>query len=101
MTVVQIIYRTSCIVLAVALLAALGMFLVPVIREANALRAEKMTLEADIARKETRIRELRSNQDRFVNDPDFVEHTAREIGLVTPDETVYEYDAGTTRTNRE
>lgn len=80
------------IVIAIAILTALGMVLVPVIQNANSLREEKASLEDEIARKEERIRELKSYQDRFVNDPDFVEHTARELGLVMPGETVYEFE---------
>jgi cell division protein FtsB len=92
MTVFQIIYRTSLIVIAIAILTALGMILVPVINNANELRSEKASLEEEIAKKEERIRQLKSYQDRFVNDPDFVEHTARELGLITPGETVYEFE---------
>ena len=91
MTLTQMIYRTALLVIAIAILTALGMVLVPVIRNANALRAEKAELEADIAAKEERIQQLKSYQERFVNDPDFVEHTARQLGLVAPGETVYEF----------
>jgi len=92
MTLLQIIYRTSLVVIAIAILAAFAMILIPVVRHATALRNEKSTLEAEIAQKEGRIRQLRAYQERYVNDPDFVEHTARELGLVTPGETVYEFD---------
>ncbi len=92
MTLTQMIYRTALIVIAVAILTALGMVLIPVIHHANELRAEKATLEDDIAAKEERIKELKSYQERFVNDPDFVEHTARQLGLVAPGETVYEFN---------
>ncbi len=92
MTVTQIIYRTALIVIAIAILTALGMFLIPVIHDANALRAEKSELEAEIAAKEARIQQLKAYQERFINDPDFVEHTARELGMVAPGETVYEFN---------
>lgn len=91
MTLTQMIYRTALIVIAFAILTALGMVLIPVISNANALREEKATLEAEIAAKEERIQQLKSYQERFINDPDFVEHTARELGLVAPGETVYEF----------
>ncbi len=95
MTLTQIIYRTALIVIAVAILTALGMLLFPVIRDANALRDEKAALETEIALKEDRIQQLKSYQERFINDPDFVEHTARELGLVAPGETVYEFSTET------
>jgi len=92
MTLLQMIYRTSLIVIAIAILTAFGMILIPVVRDARNLRAEKAAIQTDIARKETRIRELKAFQERFVNDPDFVEHTARQLGLVAPGETVYEFE---------
>ena len=92
MTLLQIIYRTSLIVIAIAILTAFGMLLIPVLRNAQSLRTEKSVLEEEIAQKEARIRELKAYQERFVNDPDFVEHTARELGLITPGETLYEFD---------
>lgn len=92
MTLTQIIYRTALLVIAIAILTALGMVLIPVIRDANELRDEKAELENRIAAKEARIRELKEYQERFINDPDFVEHTARQLGLVAPGETVYEFD---------
>lgn len=91
MTLTQIIYRTALIVIAIAILTALAMVLLPVISNANALRAEKSGQEAEIAAKEARIQQLKSYQERFITDPDFVEHTARELGLVAPGETVYEF----------
>ncbi len=92
MTVVQIIYRSSVIAIAIAILTALGMLLIPVVQNANELRSEKTDLESEIFQKEARIRELKSYQERFVNDPDFVEHTARELGLVMPEETMYNFN---------
>jgi cell division protein FtsB len=91
MTILQMISRVSLVVIAVAILTALAMFLFPVVNEAKGLRAEKAALEAEIARKEARILELKSFQERFVNDPEFVEQTARQMGLVTPGETIYEF----------
>ena len=37
---------------------------------------------------EARTKELRTNVDRFNSDPVFVERTAREMGMVKPDETI-------------
>ncbi|MFU8779682.1 MAG: FtsB family cell division protein [Kiritimatiellia bacterium] len=92
MTLLQIISRVSLIVIAVAILTAFALFLIPLMREANGLRAEKAALEEEIARKEERIRELKSFQERFVTDPEFVEQTARQMGLVAPGETIYEFN---------
>ena len=91
MTLTQMIYRSALLVIAFAILTALGMILIPVIRNANALRTEKAALETEIAAKEERILQLKSYQERFINDPDFVEHTARQLGLVAPGETIYEF----------
>lgn len=37
------------------------------------------------------VKKLRDKQERFTSDPLFVERTAREIGMVKPDEIVFKY----------
>ncbi len=39
----------------------------------------------------TAIRKLESNQRSFISDPAFVERTARELGMVKPEEIVFKY----------
>ena len=96
MTILQMIFRFLYTVLAIAVLTGLLMLLLPVIKNTSDLRGRKQTMENEIADKEARIQELKAKQDRFVNDPDFVEHTARALGMVAPDETVYTFeDRGT------
>ncbi len=92
MTILQIIFRFLYTVLAVAILTGLLLLLWPVLQTASDLRTKRQDLEAEIAAKEARIQTLKEKQDRFVNDPDFVEHTARALGMVAPDETVYTFD---------
>ncbi len=92
MTIFQMIFRFLYAVLAVAVLTGLLMLLFPVIKNTSDLRERKQTLEQEIAGKEARIQALKAMQDRFVNDPDFVEHTARALGMVAPEETVYTFE---------
>ena len=37
------------------------------------------------------VKVLRNKQERFTRDPNYVERTAREIGMVKPDEMVFKY----------
>lgn len=86
-----IIYRFSWGLLAV--LAVVGLFLVftPKTRKLAYLQRVKAEIEGRNAEKADQIKELQSRQERFISDPEFVEHTAREAGLVMPDEIVYKF----------
>jgi len=91
MNVWGIIYRFSWGLLAV--LAAIGLFLLftPKARKIAYLQRVKLQLEERNTEKADQIKNLQSRQERFISDPEFVEHTAREAGLVMPDEIVYKF----------
>ncbi len=76
-----------------AVLAVIGLILVftPKARELARLQSIKARLEVRNAEKADQIKQLQIRQERFISDPEYVEHTAREAGLVMPDETVYKF----------
>ena len=91
MNIWNIIYRFSWGLLAV--LAAVGLFLVftPKTRKLAYLQSVKAELEARNEKKADQIKDLQVRQERFISDPEFVEHTAREAGMVMPDEVVFKF----------
>jgi cell division protein FtsB len=52
----------------------------------------KAGLKADIRAEEERIKDLRSNQEKFSTDKRFVEKIAHEIGFAHEGETIYQFD---------
>lgn len=99
MNVWSIIYRFSWGLLAV--LIAIGFILIftPKTRKLAQLQGVKAQIEEQNAQKAEQIKELKTRQERFNSDPEFVEHTAREAGMIMPDETVYKFttDQGPSR----
>lgn len=91
MNIWSIIYRFSWGLLA--LLAAIGLFLVftPKARKLADLQRVKADFEVKNEKKIDQIKDLQTRQERFISDPEFVEHTARESGLVLPGEVVYKF----------
>ncbi len=93
------VYRVSIAVLTVLLILFLVVLFTPKIRQ-NKARQREITRLEELCRdqKETAL-ELRRNQERFKNDPGFVEKTAREeLGKAKPGETIFRFshtnDAG-------
>ena len=50
---------------------------------------EPFTLQNEALRK--KISDLKNRQERFKNDPEFVERTAREMGMLKPNEVVFKF----------
>jgi cell division protein FtsB len=91
MNVWNIIYRFSWGLLAVLIVIGFILLFTPLWRKQANLQREKAEKEARIAERAEQIKELQIRQERFVSDPEFVEHTAREAGLVLPGEVVYKF----------
>lgn len=75
------------------MLIVVGLFLsfLPKTRKIAFLQSIKQQIETRNAAKADQIKELQIKQERFISDPEFVEHTAREAGLVTRDEVVFKF----------
>jgi len=91
MNIWRVIYRFSWGLLVV--LTGFGLLLVftPKARKLAYLQRVKTQLENKNAEKTVQIKDLQDRQERFISDPEFVEHTAREAGLVMRDEIVYKF----------
>lgn len=90
-----VIYRVSWVLLVVLCIVGLTCVYVPRINNMRALQEEKAAIEAANARERARIDELRDKQERFQTDPEYVEHVAREQGMVKKDEVLFKLAPGT------
>jgi cell division protein FtsB len=83
------IYRFGWIALVILGLIGLICVFLPKYSTLRAMRTQKIEKEEETRRLEARIAELRSHQEKFLTDPAFVERTAREMGMVKPNETIF------------
>lgn len=89
MSVLRILSRfVIAIVIALTVLGATCIF-IPKINQLGDLKRRRDQYQQRIERTQSSIREIQTQQERFRNDPEFVERTARHARLVRPDETVY------------
>jgi len=85
------LYRFALGLLAILVVVVLVRVFLPKCGRLRELQREKVAVEEENRAMEERTRELRTKRERFNNDPKFVERTARETGMVKPDETVYKF----------
>ncbi len=85
----RLIYRFSWSVLAVLVGIGLVCVFTPKCRSLTSLRSTRTAIEESNGKLVADIKDLRIKQERFTSEPAYVERTAREIGMVRPDETVY------------
>ena len=83
--------RVAVVIIIILGLTGVLLFFLPKLRESQQLQRSKATLEESNNRMEAQIRLLESKCKRFNYDKEFVERTARELGMVKPDETVYKF----------
>ncbi len=91
MNIWNIIYRFSWGLLAILIVIGFILIFTPKARKLAYLQGKKANKEALIAEKAEQIKDLQIRQERFVSDPEYVEHTAREAGLVMAGEVVYKF----------
>jgi len=86
-----IIYRFAWgVLLVLVTIGLLGVFM-PKCNRLKELQRRKAALLEENRRTDTRTKELRLKEERFASDAKFVERTARETGMVKPDETVFKF----------
>lgn len=91
MNIWSIIYRFSWGLLAILIVIGFILIFTPKARKLAQLQRVKAEIEVRNAEKEEQIKALQIRQERFVSDPEFVEHTAREAGMVMEGEVVYKF----------
>ncbi|MBM4143717.1 MAG: septum formation initiator family protein [Lentisphaerae bacterium] len=85
------LYRFALGVLAVLALVGVVFLFLPKCSRLRALQREHMAAQEHNAALEAEIRDLQTRRERFDSEPAFVERTAREAGMLKPDETVYKF----------
>jgi cell division protein FtsB len=65
----------------------------PKCQEYQRLQNSRMALDEENNHLESNIRQLETKHKRFAYDKDFVERTARELGMAKPGETIYKFNA--------
>jgi cell division protein FtsB len=85
------IYRAVWVALGVLALIGLSFMFVPLFQQDRELRETEAQLHQAIRHNEAEIRRYKEQQERFQNDPAFVERIAHEIGLAKPDETIFRF----------
>lgn len=101
MNIWNIIYRFSWGLLAILIVIGFILIFTPKVRLWAGLQRDKAEIETRSAEKTEQIKDLQIRQERFVSDPEFVEHTAREAGLVMAGEVVYKFTNEQTRSHQQ
>ncbi len=90
-----LIYRFSWALLTAMVAAGLILVFTPKARKLAWLQNIRQQLETESAAQADQIKALQIKQERFNRDPEFVEHTAREAGLVSAHEIMYKFTEDT------
>lgn len=83
-----ITYRVAFGLVVLICIALLVKLFNPKIRFYNEMQGRKAELVAENRKQANEINELVQKQERFNSDPEFVERTAKEIGMVKSNEVV-------------
>ncbi len=83
------IYKGAWITLLIVIVATILRLFTPKWNEFRATQETKSRLEQDIRMTEELISNYRTKQERFQNDPRFVERMAHEAGLAKENETIF------------
>ena len=86
-----IIYRFAWALLGVLLVIGLLCIFVPKCNSLRALQNKRTALQQENSEIESGIKEMRTMQEKFQSDPDFVERVARESGLIKSNEVVFKF----------
>lgn len=89
----NLIYRIAWIAVSIVVIAGVLSFFLPKCREYQYLQHTKLSLEQENNHLEGNIRLLETKSKRFVYDKDFVERTARELGMAKPGETLFKFNS--------
>lgn len=93
----QMITRLVLIPIILFGIVAVISWVMPKCQEYQRLQNQRMALDEENTRLEANIRQLETKRKRFAYDKDFVERTARELGMAKPGETIYKFNASDDR----
>ncbi len=86
-----IVYRFAGVALGILLAVAVMVMFVPQYQQYRAFQAREAALLDEIRLEEEMLNTLRLKQERFRNEPRYVERIAHEVGLAKPDETIFRF----------
>jgi len=79
--------------IVVGLLAVVGLFFVPVLQTEKGYRDELAKIQTQIAARQEEQAQLKLETEHMKNDPDYVEHIARDqLNMGKPGETIIRFD---------
>ncbi len=87
----NVIYRACWMILCIMLVGAAVHIFVPKLHEYRANQRLKAVLLDDQRQKEEMIKILKTKQQRFVEDREFVEQLAHDLGLARPGEVLFKF----------
>jgi len=89
--------RLVMMLLGVAVVLAIAIWYLPLIRENETMRKEDLRLEKELNKAEESVRQKKAAVEALRNDPKAVERLAREkLGLAKPGETVVHFESPVT-----
>ena len=88
----SVIYRISWALLLVIIAATIVRLFHPKWTEYRDAQAVKLRIEEEVRLNEELINVYRIKQERFKNDPEFVERMAHEVGLAKESETIFRFE---------
>lgn len=95
------IYKVAWVILAALFLIGLACIFMPKCNRERELHRKKIELEQQNRDLTERAEDLKIKQERFRSDPDFVERTARDAGMLKPDEVLFLFPETNASTEKE
>ena len=89
----SVVKNLSFIVLMIAVIGGGIMFCNPIIKQLHGLQNQRDEQDREIRDLEAEIQSLKTKQQRFKNDPSFVEFLAREARQAQPGELVFVFNS--------
>ena len=100
----EAIYKSAWVLLGVLFVVAVICVFWPQFRQQKEYQRREAELQEEVRLEQEIIQHLKRQQERFQNDPWFVEHVAHELGMAKPNETIFKFvddDPETTAAYRE
>ncbi|AKJ63622.1 hypothetical protein L21SP4_00341 [Kiritimatiella glycovorans] len=87
----NMLYRLAWIFVGVLVLGSAGFAFYPKLQQYQRYQEKRAEMERRIEVREDQIRELRNRREHFLNDPEYAERIAHEMGLARPEETLFRF----------
>lgn len=87
----ELIYKCTWIALGILIVLAVSFTFWPKIHRHRELQLREQALQEDIRYETELINHLKEKQHRFLNDKQFVERIAHDLGMVKPNETIFNF----------